>query len=414
MMLKKEELKRYHRQIILPELGIAGQQKLKEAKVLMVGAGGLGCPVLQYLVAAGTGCIGIIDDDSVDESNLHRQVLYSPADIGLKKAISAQSKLQVLNPYVQVTAYPERLTGQNIYDIFEQYDLIIDGSDNFPTRYLVNDTCLALNKPLVFGSVFKFEGQVSVFNYQNGPGYRDIFPEAPPEGEAPNCADIGVIGVLPGIVGTFMANEAVKIICGIGEPLSGRLLRLNALDYTTEIFKFNRRKQEKQAAMELNIEGHAALTGAGSNREADEKSVKTGQIESGHLKSDIRSLTSVVPSNASKIPGDKQPDADRESKTGTGIEISIDLLENWLENAPGQVCLVDVRESYEFEDYNIGGINIPLEELVGRMSELPSGKTKIIFCCQSGHRSRQAVQLAKPLLKAQIFSLKDGIYSVPL
>ncbi|HEU0228924.1 MAG TPA: HesA/MoeB/ThiF family protein, partial [Arachidicoccus soli] len=188
--MEKEELKRYNRQMILPELGLEGQEKLKSAKVLMVGAGGLGCPVLQYLVAAGVGEIGIIDDDVVDETNLHRQVLFYHEDIGLKKAEVAAQKLRKLNPFITIESFAERLSAENANEMFMNYDLIIDGSDNFQTRYLVNDTCVALGKALVFGSIFKFEGQVSVFNYKNGAQYRDIFPEPPPKDEVPNCAEI--------------------------------------------------------------------------------------------------------------------------------------------------------------------------------------------------------------------------------
>jgi len=179
-MLTREELKQYNRQIILPELGIQGQEKLKAAKVLMIGAGGLGCPVLQYLAAAGVGHIGIVDDDVVDASNMHRQILYSVADVGNPKALTAKHKLELLNPFVIITAYQERLTAENAARLMNMYHIIIDGSDNIPTRYLVNDTCVALDKPLVFGSIFKFEGHISVFNYKDGPNYRDVFPEAPP------------------------------------------------------------------------------------------------------------------------------------------------------------------------------------------------------------------------------------------
>jgi adenylyltransferase/sulfurtransferase len=357
-MFEKEELKRYNRQIILPELGLAGQQKLKAAKVLVVGAGGLGCPVLQYLVAAGVGTLGIIDDDVVDESNLHRQILYSPLDLGLKKALIAQAKLKLFNPHVNILAYHQRLTDQNIYTLLEGYDLIIDGSDNFPTRYLVNDACVKLNKPLVFGAIYKFEGQVSVFNYLDGPNYRDLFPEAPAAGEVPSCGEIGVIGVLPGIIGTLMANEAIKIICGIGETLSGRLLCVDALSNAINIFKVNR------ASVSVNSDARADLS------------------------QDIS----------------YEPVCSKD-------EVGVDELNSWLKSAKDEICLVDVRETYEFEDYNIGGINIPLDELVERLSELPADKTKVVFCCQTGHRSKQAVYLTQSLIKAQLFSLSGGIYN---
>src|ERR1035437_2494874 len=224
-----EEKRRYARHIILPEIGLEGQQKLKQAKVLVVGAGGLGCPVLQYLTAAGVGTLGIIDFDTVDESNLQRQVLYSTEDIGKHKAAIAKEKLEKQNPDINLVSHVAHLTSANALEIISQYDIVVDGSDNFATRYLVNDACVILNKVLVFGSIFKFEGQVSVFNYKGGPTYRCLYPEAPAEGDVPNCAEIGVLGVLPGIVGTLQANEVIKIITGIGDILSGKLLTLDAL-----------------------------------------------------------------------------------------------------------------------------------------------------------------------------------------
>ncbi len=350
-MLAREELKRYNRQIILPEIGLSGQQKLKAAKVLMVGAGGLGCPVLQYLVAAGVGGIGIVDDDLVDESNLHRQILYSSADVGKAKAIVAAEKLKTMNPFVQIKAYQERVKLENAEKLIADYDLIIDGSDNFPTRYLVNDTCVALNKTLVFGSIFKFEGHISVFNYLSGPQYRDIFPEAPANNDVPNCAEIGVLGVLPGLVGLYMANEAIKIIVEIGEILSGKLMTVNALDNSVTVFKF--RKQEHQKTI-----------------------TKKQKVE---------------------------------VKQDNNQEISMEQLENWLENTPEEVCLIDVREEYEFDDYNIGGINISFDELVDKAASLPKNK-KIVFCCRSGQRSKMAVELLKPVFEGEIYNLKNGIY----
>jgi len=349
LILETEELKRYQRQVILPELGMEGQQKLKQASVLIVGAGGLGCPVLQYLVAGGVGTIGIVDDDRVDLSNLHRQILYTVNDIGRNKAITAKEKLELLNPFVHIGAHPVRLKADNIYDIFGAYDIIVDGSDNFLTRYLVNDACVQLNKPLIFGSIFKFEGQVSVFNYRNGPNYRDLFPEAPASGEAPNCSEIGVMGVLPGMVGTLMANEAIKVICGIGETLSGSLLRIDALDNAINIFRF------------------------GADKEVTD-SEKTPQ-----------------------------------GKKYVNKEIDLSTLNTWLADKPDEICLVDVRETYEFEDFNIGGVNIPLFELLQRIEEIPKSKRKVVFYCQSGQRSKQAVHLTQSFLKAAIFNLKDGL-----
>lgn len=360
-MLKREELKRYSRQMILPGLGLQGQEKLKTARVLMIGAGGLGCPVLQYLAAAGVGSIGIVDDDVVDISNLHRQILYTAEDAGQPKALIAQRKLAQLNPFAELTAYNERITAANAQQLIAPFDVVMDGSDNFKTRYLVNDVCRALNKPLVFGSIFKFEGQVSVFNHRGGPNYRDIFPEAPPEKEVPNCAETGVIGVLPGMVGSYMANEAIKLICGIGEILRGQLLTINALDNSVRIFRF-------------------------------------GKIPG----------SSYLQRNQDIIQPDKAP----EKKSSTPMEVDLLTLNTWRRDEPGAICLIDVREAYEFEDFNIGGINIPLAELAERLSELPADKTKIVFCCQSGQRSKQAAFLTGPLLPAQVFSLESGIYNV--
>lgn len=318
----------------------------------MIGAGGLGCPVLQYLTAAGVGTIGIVDDDVVDLSNLHRQILYATADIGKLKAEVAGEKLKLLNPNTTIKVYPERITNDNAEHICKHFDLVIDGSDNFETRYLVNDTCVEFDKPLVFGSIFKFEGHVSVFNYQGGPDYRDVFPDSPPANEVPNCAEIGVLGVLPGIIGTYMANEAIKIICGMGESLSGKLMTINALDNAIGIFKVAKGK-------------------------------KTG-------KSSDKPLTEL---------------------TSAGHhEITKDELNSWLENDSDTICLVDVRETYEFEDYNIGGINIPLYELQGHIEELPKNK-KLVFCCQTGQRSKIAIQLLKPVFNGKMYNLKNGIYS---
>ena len=236
-MLSKAEIKRYARHLILPEIGEEGQLKLKQAKILVIGTGGLGCPVLHYLCAAGAGTIGIIDGDKVEESNLQRQILFSSCDVGKQKADVAKEKLSGQNPLIKITAYCQLLTANNALEVITEYDIVIDGSDNFATRYLVNDACVILNKILVFGSIFKFEGQVSVFNYQNGPTYRCLYPEPPSHGEIPNCAEAGVLGVLPGICGTLMANEVIKIITGTGKVLSGELLAFDALNMQFNFFK---------------------------------------------------------------------------------------------------------------------------------------------------------------------------------
>ena len=335
--MDSQELKRYDRQILLTELGISGQQKFKQSSILVVRAGGLGCPVLQYLVAAGIGRIGVVDDDLVEESNLHRQILFNNADIGKPKAEVAAAKLRLSNPFVALTGYVVRLTTENSEELIKGYDLVIDGSDNFKTRYLVNDTCLKLNKPLVFGSIFKFEGQVSVFNHMGGPDYRTFFPEAPAEGESPNCDEIGVIGTLPGIIGSHMANEAVKIIGGIGEVLSGKLLVVNVLTNIFEVF----------------------------NLVASKQYTKESPCEYKMTLEDMRRL----------------------------------------ESKGEQLYLIDVRESYEYEEENIGGINVPLYDLPSRIDELPKDK-KILLYCTNGVRSKTAFNFLKGKFKAGIFILQ--------
>ncbi|MDN5289057.1 MAG: thiamine biosynthesis protein ThiF [Mucilaginibacter sp.] len=348
-MLQRDELKQYNRQLILPELGLTGQEKLKVAKVLIIGAGGLGCPVLQYLVAAGVGTIGIVDDDVIDISNLHRQILYGIHDVGKPKTIVAKQKLELLNAFVVINTHQERLTVDNAEKLIASYDLIIDGSDNFTTRYLVNDTCVELGKTLVFGSIFKFEGHVSVFNHNDGPDYRDVFPEAPADDAIPNCDEIGVIGVLPGMIGTYMANEAIKIICGIGEVLSGKFLTLKALDNSISIFNVVKRKD-----------------------------------------------------------GLPQSEPIKAERSTINYEINIEEVHRWLNETPDGIYLIDVREEYEFEEFNIGGVNIPLYELKEQVNKLPVDK-KLVFCCQTGQRSKMAVQLLKNDYRGEMYSVKHGI-----
>lgn len=345
-MLVKEELSRYNRQMILPELGLPGQEKLKTAKVLVIGAGGLGCPILQYLAAAGVGEMGIIDDDVVELSNLHRQILYNHSDIGQPKAKVAAEKLALLNPHVKLRAYHERFTAERTTNICQDYDLIIDCSDNFSTRYLVNDTCVALGKTLIFGSILQFEGQVAVFNHQGGANYRDLYPAPPTENI--NCVEGGVIGVLPGIIGLYMANEAIKLICDIGETLSGKLMTINALNNAVLVFKI-----------------------------ASEK--PTGTTKPVVIKND-----KVI------------------------LEIDRLTLDNWLETNADEVFLIDVRESYEHEDYNIGGVNVSLYELTASLTTFPKNK-RIVCYCQTGQRSKMAVQLLNGVYEGEVYSLKNWL-----
>ena len=342
-MLAKEELNRYNRQLILPELGIEGQEKLKAAKVLVIGAGGLGCPVLQYLAAAGVGEIGIVDDDVVELSNMHRQILFHTADIGRLKAEVAGEKIQLLNPHIIATTYPERFNASCATTICQNYDLVIDCSDNFSTRYLVNDTCVALGKTLVFGSILRFEGQVAVLNHKGGANYRDLYPEPP--SASLNCTEGGVIGTLPGIIGLYMANEAIKLICEIGESLAGKLMTVDLLSNTSYVFNIG--KQEKSA----------------------------------------------------EIP----------SRNDTPIkEIDRKTLDAWLQENVSEIFLIDVREDYEHDDYNIGGTQISLYDLTASITSIPEGK-KLVCYCQTGQKSKMAVKLLSSVYEGEIYSLKNGI-----
>ena len=349
--LSKEELKQYSRHLLLDKVGDEGQMRLKNAKVLVIGAGGLGCPILQYLTAAGIGNIGIIDLDVVDQSNLQRQVLYDHSDIGKNKAKTAAIKLAKLNPYIKIEAYDYALSKKNALDLFTGYDIIVDGSDNFPTRYLVNDACILTDKPLVFGSIFKFEGQVSVFNYKGGPTYRCLFPTPPKEGEVPNCSEIGVLGVLPGIIGTFQANEVIKLVCGIGEPLSGKLLTLDALSLQQHVFNVSRNP-------DINID---------------------------------------------KLLDDYE--------FFCGIDSSIKEMDysEYLTKSDN-LQLVDVRSYSEREEQNIGGIHIPLDELENRFEELRGIEKPLLVYCKSGQRSKKAIGSLKNFFtEKNFYNLKGGL-----
>lgn len=341
------ELNRYSRHIRLPEIGLAGQQRLKQARVALVGAGGLGCPVGQYLVAAGVGVLGIIDGDVVEESNLHRQILFSPEHIGQSKARVAARLLARQNPYIDVVAHPVFLDGLNALSLLGDYDIVVDGSDNFATRYLVNDACVLLNKPLVFGSIYKFDGQVSVFNHHDGPTYRCLYPE-PSELEA--CGEVGVLGVLPGITGCLMASEVIKLITGAGDLLSGTLLVVNALT-----FSFNTFSLKANPANKL-----------------------------------IQALPESVPVGQSDVP-----------------EITALALQNWLESADKPI-LVDVREPHEYARDNLGGRLLPLAELLNQPGLVPTDQP-VVLHCQSGGRSKQAVAFLLTQGYQNVFNLRGGL-----
>ncbi len=350
MSFTAAELKQYSRHIKLKEIGLEGQLKLKATKVLVIGAGGLGTPILQYLTGAGIGTIGIIDGDVVDQSNLQRQVLYTHHDIGVFKVVAAKEKLQALNPYINMITYPYELNNENAIELFKAYDIIVDGSDNFPTRYLVNDAAVIAKKPLVFGSIYKFEGQVSVFNYKNGPTYRCLFPTPPPPDSVPNCADVGVLGVLPAIIGSLQANEVLKIVIGIGEVLSGKLLTYNTLTNTQYQIKFAKNKA-------INIQ---------------------------ELNEDYAIYCGVI----------------KEENALTFASIKHEL---------ANYFLVDVREPWEHEEFNIGGINITLYDLINNLEKLKVNKP-ILFYCATGSRSHTGRKLLVELLSNQkIYTLKDGI-----
>jgi molybdopterin/thiamine biosynthesis adenylyltransferase/rhodanese-related sulfurtransferase len=350
MTLTKEEKKQYNRHLILDEIGEEGQLKLKQAKVLVIGAGGLGCPVLQYLTAAGVGTIGIIDDDLVTQSNLQRQILYTIDDIGYSKAETAAKRLSKLNPFVNFKVYNEKLTRENSILLFQGYDIIVDGSDNFETRYLTNDAAVIADKPLVYGTIFKFEGQVSVFNYQGSATYRCLYPTPPKPEEVPNCSEIGVLGVLPGIIGSLQANETIKIICEIGVVLVNKLLTYNVLSMNQMVFTFEKEIKTKVVALEKDYDFFCGLT----------------------------------------------------SKE----EISLEDLQKNKE----KYNLLDVREAWERDQFNIGGQHIPLIELTVRKDEIYKDKDLVVYC-KSGIRSKKAIDvLIKNNYNRAILNLKGGCF----
>jgi adenylyltransferase/sulfurtransferase len=357
---------RYHRQMILAEFGEEGQKKLLKSKVLVIGAGGLGCPSLQYLTAAGVGTIGIIDDDVVALNNLHRQVLYSVNDIGSSKAERAAYVLKQLNPEIKIIPYNERFTTQNALILFDEFDIIIDGTDNFSTRYMINDACVLMNKPLVYGAISQFEGQVSVFNPQPLKGsieavnYRDLFPDPPKDGEVLNCAEAGVLGVLPGIIGTIMANETIKLITGIGEPLINQLLTYNALNNQVYTLSLSAKKETRSLIPK------------------DEKEF---------LKTDYEWLCASLVQQAEIDPG---------------------VFNNMI--AKGNVDVIDVREPHETPPVNeFDHIKVPLAQLADNSSLIKS--ENVIVFCQSGKRSLQAAKILSGIFgdKKKVYSLHGGI-----
>ena len=352
MSLSSQEYHRYSRQILIPEFGEKGQTLLKNAKVLVIGCGGLGSPILLYLAAAGIGTIGLVENDVVDESNLQRQILYSQAEIGKPKIEQTAERLTALNPLIKIEKHAHRLDSSNALQIFESYDLIIDGSDNFPTRYLVNDACILLNKPFVYGAIYRFEGQVAVFNYKNSASYRDLFPEPPTPEMAPNCAEAGVLGMMAGIIGSVQANEAIKVLTGIGQPLAGKLWVIDALSMNVRSFKIPKNPSLKPITQLIDYQEFCGL-----------KSVN-------------------IPS------------------------ISFEELCAW-QHQKRDFQLIDVREPKEFDIKNLGGELIPLSEIEQHLPRIRKDKTVVVHC-QSGIRSQKAILLLKEKYGYQNLVNLDG------
>ena len=364
MELSNEEIARYSRHLIMPEVALDGQKQLKAARVLTVGTGGLGSPLALYLAAAGVGTIGIVDFDVVDESNLQRQIIHGTSDVGRPKVQSAYEKIKDINPNVEVRVHEDALTSENALEIFEDYDVIVDGTDNFPTRYLVNDACVLLGKPNVYGSIFRFEGQASVFFAEEGPCYRCLYPEPPPPGLVPSCAEGGVLGILPGAIGVIQATETVKLILGIGEPLIGRLLLYDALGMSFR-------------EMRLRKDPNCPVCG--------ENPTVTELI-------DYQEFCGIPQANA---------------QTDHVPEITVQELKQRLENG-GNVSVLDVREPHEYEVANIGARLIPLAELPERLVELDRDETLAVHC-KTGGRSARAVRLLKNSGFQNVYNVKGGI-----
>ena len=353
-MLTNEEISRYSRQVMLPEIGREGQERLKGGRVLVVGAGGLGCPVLQYLAAAGVGTIGIADGDTVDTSNLQRQVLYGTEDVGKGKAATAAEQVGRMNPFVSFRVHPVMVDVSNVMNLIREYDIVVDGSDNFATRYLLNDACVIGGKVLVSGAIYKFEGQVSVFNYKGGPTYRCLFPEPPGEGESPNCADIGVVATLPGIIGAIQANEVIKVLTGAGTVLSGKMMVMDVLTMQTNTFSFSLNEANRNITM----------------------------------------LTEGTPEQCAVPPA----------------QLTYDELRQLLQ--AGTVQLVDVRPEEDHALANIGGVNIPIWQLEEERDKLDPLLHTVVYCA-TGMRSKHAVLMLQQQGFKRVSHLRGGMDGVP-
>ena len=365
--LNKEEILRYSRHLIMPEVGMEGQQKLKAAKVLCIGTGGLGSPLALYLAAAGVGTIGLVDFDVVDFTNLQRQIIHTTADVGRPKLDSAIEKLEAINPFINIRRFDTLLNSSNALEIFRDFDIIVDGTDNFPTRYLVNDACVLSGKPNVYGSIFRFEGQASVFATKEGPCYRCLYPEPPPPGLVPSCAEGGVLGILPGLVGVMQATEAIKLILGKGEPLIGRLLLVDALG-----MKFR----------ELKLRKNPECPACGTHPTVTELI-------------DYQQFCG--------IRGEETP----VTATSSIPEIQPEELKRRLD-AKEDVFVLDVREPHEYQICNLGGYLIPLGDLPKRVNELDSSR-EIVAHCRSGVRSAKAVDFLRQAGFKKVRNLAGGI-----
>jgi adenylyltransferase/sulfurtransferase len=365
-MLSNEEIRRYSRHLIMPEVGMEGQRRMKESSILLIGAGGLGSPLALYLAAAGIGHIGLVDFDVVDESNLQRQIVHGTSTLGMHKTDSARRRLQDLNPHIEVTSYEEQITSENAFDLLRPYDVIVDGTDNFPTRYLTNDASVMLGKPNVYGSIFRFEGQATVFHPKaGGPCYRCLYPEPPPPGLVPSCAEGGVLGVLPGVIGTIQATEAIKLITGIGEPLIGRLMLYDAL-----AMRFRELKLRRDPACPV----------------CGDRPTVTELI-------DYEQFCGITPQTA---------------MTDTSYEITPIEVAAWLkrDDAP---FLLDVREPNEWDIGHLpGATRISVNELVDRLNELDTARDMVVYC-RSGVRSGRAVELLHGAGFRKVKNMTGGI-----
>jgi len=363
--LTNEEVLRYSRHLIMPEVGMVGQQKLKAARVLCIGAGGLGSPLALYLAAAGVGTLGLVDFDVVDSTNLQRQIIHTTDDVGRPKLDSAAEKLAAMNPFINIRKFETRLSSANALDLFREFDIVADGTDNFPTRYLVNDACVLTGRPNVYASIFRFEGQASVFAVEDGPCYRCLYPEPPPPGLVPSCAEGGVLGILPGLLGVIQATEVIKLILGSGEPLIGRLLLVDALSMHFR---------------ELRLRKNPDCPACGRNPTI-------------HELIDYNQFCGIRGEEAPQIT--------------TVPEIRPEELKSKLD-AGDDVFILDVREPHEYQICNLGGYLIPLGDLPARMNELDSSR-EIVAHCRSGARSAKAVTLLRQAGFTKVKNLAGGI-----